>query len=361
MPAHRFSLNLARIVERLTTDPRGWRVDDLREELRIKPRTYRKYRSALATFAPWLQGGTTRLEEVDEADGRWLRVRPAGDEDPALDALIERLTAFHLARQLFSIIGEPGLERPVRHALDELLADHRPRRYGTLAQLEGRLGQILHVAPDAPKDYTAHTQVVQELLRALVYARRVRMTYQSSASAEPRTHEIEPLTLALYRGGLHLFGRFPGHPRVYNFVVDRIQRVERLLGPGSAFPYPAPAEWSPALHTRNAFGIFVRDGERPLQVDLVFAPVRWLQLYLRERTWHPTQRFEELKGGRLRLTFEVGSLEEVVPWVRQFGLDVTVRSPAELRKALRQPPKASSKPKSKPKPRGEAPVRSGRC
>lgn len=335
MPKQPLALNLARIVERLTTDPRGWRVDELRAELGIADRTYRKYKALLiAQFPPWRQEGRTRLEEVEEADGRWLRVRPSGEEDPALEALIERLTAFHLARQLFAIIGEPGLERPVRHALDELIAEHRPRRFATLAQLEGRMGQILFVAPDAPKDYAAQTAIVQELLRALVYARRVRMTY-GSASLEPKTHEVEPLTLAMYRGGLHLFARFPGHQRVYNFVIDRISNVERLLGPGGSFAYPGPDEWSPGRHTRNAFGIFVRDGDHAYEVDLVFAPVRWLQLYLRERTWHPSQQFKAMKGGRLRLSFEVGSLEEVIPWVRQFGQDVVVRKPAELRKALR--------------------------
>ena len=334
MPDQPLALNLARIVERLCTDPRGWRVTELRQELGIADRTYRKYKRLLQAFRPWVRDGVSRLEEVDELDGRWLRVRldAAG---PALDVLLERLTAFHMARQVFAMIGEPGLERPVRHALDELLAGQNARRWATLAQLEGRLGQLLYVAPDAPKDYTAQAPVVQELLRALVYTRRVRMVY-GSASAEPRTHEIEPLTLAMYRGGLHLFGRFPGHPRVYNFVVDRIQQVERVLEPGGSFTYPGPEEWSPALHTRNAFGIFVRDGgDRTFEVDLVFAPVRWLQLYLRERTWHASQRFEELEDGRLRLRFEVGSLEEVVPWVRQFGDDVDVRAPAELQQALR--------------------------
>ena len=332
MPEHPLGLNLARIVERLTTDPRGWRVDELRQELRIADRTYRKYKRLLTQFSPWASQGRSRLEEVEEEGQRWLRLRSAAEEeDPALDALLARLTAFHLARQLFAVVGERELERPLHSALQELFADHRPRRLATVAHLEKRLLQILHVAPDAPKDYSQHTTTVKEILRALVYSRRLKMTY-ASASSDLRSHEIEPLTLALYRGGLYLFARYSGHPRVYNFVVDRIRAVERMMGPGGSFTYPSPQDYSPSRFMHDAFGIFVRDraGTPKQRVELVFAAVPWLNAYLRERTWHASQQFEDLPDGRLRLSFEVGSLEEVIPWVRGFGGQVEVIGPPAL-------------------------------
>lgn len=335
MPENPLGLNLARIVERLSTDPRGWAVVEIQRELKIADRTYRKYKRLLLDFTPWKQDGRSRLEEVEEDGQRWLRLRALNDEeDPALDALVSRLTAFHLARQLFAVVGERELERPLHVALQEVFAEQRQRRLATVAQLEKRLLQILHVAPDAPKDYSQHTHVVQEILRGLVYARRLKMVY-ASATSEERTHEIEPLTLALYRGGLHLFARYVDYPRVYNFVVDRIRSVERLMGPGSAFAYPAPKDYHPAQFMRDAFGIFVKgkggNGTQP--VELVFSEVPWLKQYLRERTWHASQQFEDLPDGRLRMRFEVGSLEEVIPWVRGFGKNVEVVGPAGLLEA----------------------------
>ena len=334
MPENPLGLNLARIVERLTTDPRGWEVEDLRRELGIADRTYRKYKRLLSGFAPWNHQGRTRLEEVEDDGRRWLRLRASAEEDdPALDALLARLTAFHLARQLFAVVGERELERPLHSALQELFADHRPRRLATVAQLEKRLLQILHVAPDAPKDYSQQTHVVQEILRALVYA---------AAEDDLRQRLV---------GGAHARGRAPhagalqGRPAPvrplhrlpagYNFVVDRIRSVERLMSPGGSFTYPSPKDYSPSDFMRSAFGIFVRDrsGKSNHSVELIFAAVPWLKAYLRERTWHASQQFEDLPDGRLRLRVEVGSLEEVIPWVRGFGKDVEVVKPAALLEA----------------------------
>src|SRR5579872_2998547 len=67
-PDDPFSLNLARIVFRLMTSPRGWDVRGLKRELRISDRTYRKYRKTLQDrFVPLFNGkGQTLVREVSE-------------------------------------------------------------------------------------------------------------------------------------------------------------------------------------------------------------------------------------------------------------------------------------------------------
>lgn len=95
------SLNLAMIVLRLVQNPRGWRVDDLCAELEIAPRTYRKYRRTLQDqFRPFFQNGTSRVQEVLEPGGRYLRLVAAEGGEPM-----------------------PGPE--ARHEVDLLFADDR--------------------------------------------------------------------------------------------------------------------------------------------------------------------------------------------------------------------------------------------
>ena len=65
-----------------------------------------------------------------------------------------------------------------------------------------------------------------------------------------------------------------------------------------------------------------------MEVELLFAGHTYLKRYLRERTWHPSQQFEDLDDGRLRLTFTVTSMVEVEPWIRSFGADVEAVRPA---------------------------------
>jgi len=324
-------LNYARIVYRLLTSPRGWRVDELQRELGIAPRTWTKYRSVLEReFEPFFDGGETRLRVVEEPDGRWLRL-----VDPRADAsvpqVVARLAAYRLAGLLVGALGAP-FERAVGDAFGAL---GRPGRRSKperrlLARVHRDLDRLLYFRPHAAKDYRGQGEVIDALLRALVGHRRIRIAYEAASGGEAE-HELEPLTLALYQGGLYLLARYPGKPRVYNFVVDRIASVELLP---EAFTYPPPGEYDPAEVLATSFGIFFRARRgRRRRVELVFADKRWLHVYLLERTWHPTQEFRRLVDGRLRLAFTVTNLVEVAQWVRGFGDDVEVVKPAELREA----------------------------
>ena len=59
-----------------------------------------------------------------------------------------------------------------------------------------------------------------------------------------------------------------------------------------------------------------------------------MKYYVREREWQPGQRLKDLEDGRLRLSFEVTTLVEVVPFVLQFGAEVEVVAPPELKEAV---------------------------
>jgi len=54
----------------------------------------------------------------------------------------------------------------------------------------------------------------------------------------------------------------------------------------------------------------------------------------RERTWHHSQRLEEVSTGRVRVHFRVNELVEVKSWALKFGGAATVIAPAELRELV---------------------------
>ena len=49
--------------------------------------------------------------------------------------------------------------------------------------------------------------------------------------------------------------------------------------------------------------------------------------WVREKTWHVTQTFNEHEDGSLTLTFAVNHLAEVKRWVLSFGCDCEVLGP----------------------------------
>jgi predicted DNA-binding transcriptional regulator YafY len=68
-------------------------------------------------------------------------------------------------------------------------------------------------------------------------------------------------------------------------------------------------------------------------VRVVFA--RGLARYIRERLWHPTQRFRDLEDGRLEMTLRVADTLEVRRFILGLGSEAEVIAPATLREALR--------------------------
>jgi predicted DNA-binding transcriptional regulator YafY len=89
-------------------------------------------------------------------------------------------------------------------------------------------------------------------------------------------------------------------------------------------------EWEPLI--QSSFGIF--QGGDPIPVILQFKPFR--AQWIREQVWHPAQKMEELPDGGLRMILPVSDFREVKLRVLQFGADVEVIEPEELRKEIRE-------------------------
>lgn len=331
-PEDPFAFNLARIVHRLMTSPRGWDVERLKAELVISDRTYRKYRKILQDqFSPLRdRKGRTLIREVRDGESRFLRLVIGGAVGVDSPDLVAAMAAIHLAREAFRFLGDTELKK----ALDDVQVGLRERvddKRFVLGHLFGNLDRMLHCVPDAPKDYATQGNKLRAILEGLVFTRQLIVEHEGSAGR--RRHELEPLTLMMHRSALYLVARHVGGRRHYTYAIDRIVSVKPTTKP---FSYPRPSEYDPEKHFEGAFGIFLA-GEKdrqPTRVELIFANERWLKLYVRERCWHPTQRFRDLKDGRLQMKFRVDTMVEVLPWIRSFGDAVEVVRPEGDRSIL---------------------------
>ena len=322
MPPKAINLNLAIIVHRVLTHRRGWRVDLLMDELKIKQRTYRKYRKLLCEeFTPFLDDKGQRLI-VEERDGdyRWLRLRLETSALTNTD-LPAQISALHFARNTLRFLRDTDIGSAADGLLEALESNVRERHAAT--HMLRNLDRLLYFVPDSPKDYTGRSSVVRTLLSALFVSRRVRLTYDAANSSHTE-RDVEPLSLVSWRSGLYLLARSADNLHIKTYAVDRIERVSVLP---VVFNYPSRVNFAPASFTNGGFGIFHQADAEPQKVELVFADIKWLKVYLKERRWHETQQFDELPDGRLKMTFEVAGMTEVWPWIRSFGTDVEVLQP----------------------------------
>jgi proteasome accessory factor B len=187
--------------------------------------------------------------------------------------------------------------------------------------------RLAHVAkkfyavPHAAKDYRAYDEQLDLLVRGLIDQRRLRVDYQGLLG-EGKTHDFEPYTLVMYRGGLYLLGRSLRYEKIIWLAVERIRTVTALA---EHFDYPA--NYSPERHTEGMFGIV--DGPETTVELLLLSPET--TAFLSSRRLHPTQAFQPRADGTTLLTMHVRGTVELTSWILSLTPWIEVLRPAALR------------------------------
>ena len=324
-PDKPLALNLAQIVHRLMTNPRGWRIDEMMRDLGIQPRTYRKYRGLLQDHFAHLfdRTGRSRIVEIKDGDSKYLRLKLTQMAVEQHRGFLSHLTGHWFARNILSFTGDTDLRTAVDSAYFDFVDGIKDKPYW-LGHILANTDRMLHHVADAPKDYSGANDIISQCLSALFYTVRIRIEYRAATREAARVHTVCPLTLLHWKSALYLVAAYTPEAQPYLFAIDRMANIELTT---VRFRYPDPSNYDPKTLFEGRFGIYQETNAHSTDVVLIFADVPWLHRYLTERTWHPNQVFEQLPDGRLKLTFRVGSMVEVWPWIRSFGNDVEVIAP----------------------------------
>lgn len=172
------------------------------------------------------------------------------------------------------------------------------------------------------KDLSAHQGTLLRLVQAIVGRRRCLVEYQAPARDRPRRFPYDPYRIRAVQGGVYSVGRVPAYPKdIATLALERIRLIDVLEETFTVDP-----SFDPKRYETEAFGVA---WGKPMTVVVRFqadqAP------YVREREWHPTQRFRTLPDGRLEMTFRAGGEFEIVRWVLGWGDAVEVIQPPRLR------------------------------
>jgi predicted DNA-binding transcriptional regulator YafY len=188
------------------------------------------------------------------------------------------------------------------------------------------LAEVVRCVAEPSRTYAPRAELVRTCLDAVTGRRRLRVAYDG-----PRGNTTfdgyEPTNLLVYKRALYLLGRIGGSRKPYPLALDRISRAE----PGE--PFEPPAGWDVDAWLADRFGL-TADEHRDAPEEIVLRFAADVALYVRERTFHPTQRLEEIRDGQLRLRMRAMG-RELVPFVLQWGPKVVVEGPDWLRDAVR--------------------------
>jgi predicted DNA-binding transcriptional regulator YafY len=190
--------------------------------------------------------------------------------------------------------------------------------------------RFMYMPDHGTKSYAGKEDIIDAIQTGIISRKIVGYRY---ADAQKRAQQgfMAPLGMVLYRNGLYALGARMKQPdgdvlisAVRWFAVERFTDAEHLR----AQKFEIPPEFDMRKFMHGAFGPHLADDSGPHDVVVEFS--REKAHLVASRTWHPSQKLEQLDDGRLRLAFQVPSLAPVVSWVLEWGPHAQAIAPAAL-------------------------------
>ena len=284
-----------------------------------------------ADFPKHLRTVRRDLEALEAAGFPLLTERVEGREVWNLLDGFRRIPALTFSpTELMALTFSRGLLRPLegtqlQGALDSALAKAAAALpapgHDYLQQLDGcfAIGLGPHVS------YRAHRETIDKLTEAITKGRTVQLRYFTASRATTTRREVDPYRLWYASGGLYLAAHCHLRDAVRLFAVERIRTCTLT---DHAFQLPLHFD----LEAYMGDALRVMRGT-PVAVELLFdkATAAWVK----DRTWHASQRTTLQPAGRLRMTLRVAATPELVGWILGFGGGVTILQPQDLKDAVR--------------------------
>jgi predicted DNA-binding transcriptional regulator YafY len=168
--------------------------------------------------------------------------------------------------------------------------------------------------------------VFQQVAKALLENRVLEFSYTTPKDQQTNLRTVEPHHLQHYMGSWTMIGFCRLRNDWRKFMLSRM--AELTVTTEIFKPQPRSA-WQDQLE--GGFGIF--QGGKLTTVKLRFNPFR--AAWIREQIWHPQQTIMELPDGSLDMTLPVYKFHEIRMKILQFGGDVEVMEPRELRDEIK--------------------------
>ena len=188
----------------------------------------------------------------------------------------------------------------------------------------GGFNKAISVSTFGWKDYSRSKEVIAALTRGVLHKFTTVIRHHTAQHEKAIEREVDPYRLWYVNNGLYLVG----HDYLKNDL--RVFAVERILSAKlTNRRFEISNDFDFEKFTQTAFSMVW--GE-PQEVKIRFAPSQ--APYIKERTWHSSQKIESQSDEGVILTIHVADLDEVKRWLIGFGAEAEVLHPDGLRTGI---------------------------
>jgi predicted DNA-binding transcriptional regulator YafY len=231
--------------------------------------------------------------------------------------------SLRFGRSFFSFLDGTNFSDDLDNALENL----SPIVAGKTVELVQDLEKKFFNIHESVKDHSKQSEIIDEIMTCLLRQNTADVFYAKIGSPFKK-YTLHPYTLVTFRQGLYLFAYDVHAEQIKTFAVDRFQQFKR----DKNSHFTIPIEYTPEDIIRDSFGII--KGPEIHNIKLLFT--KNASPYIRERTWHPSQKIETAaESGRVILQLQVGLAHELISWISSFGPDVEVLEPLVLREQIK--------------------------
>lgn len=172
----------------------------------------------------------------------------------------------------------------------------------------------------APSNTLIRPGIWEKVAEAIRRSNRLRILYRTHGTG-PAARDLDPYHGVRFEGDWYVVAYCHLRNDVRTFSLARMESVDVLE---ESFRIPDGFDFTRLIGSH--FGIHWSDQE--YHVKIRFDPTA--AGYIRERSWHPTQRIDETREGSLILSLTVNHLLELRRWILSWGSLAKVLEPPEL-------------------------------
>jgi predicted DNA-binding transcriptional regulator YafY len=255
---------------------------------------------------------------TEKVDGKslWSLLDSAKHSIPIPFNLAE-LMALYFCRGMMKTLKNTAFYDSLESLFDKIRTT-LPREY---IQYLGQFEKSVAVVPQPYKQHGRIRDIVEAITRATVEHKYIEIDYYTMSRKKKSRRKVAPYRIWFFNGTFYLIADCGLRGDVRIFALDRIQALKT-----TEETYEMPEDFNLDDFMRASFGIF--HGES-VAVRIWFDSE--LAGYIREKTWHATQRIETLKDGSIIFEAEVAGTTEIKSWILSWGSRAVVLSPDSLR------------------------------
>jgi predicted DNA-binding transcriptional regulator YafY len=303
-----------RIIQTLISSRRGRSAAELAEELECHPRTLYRDLEALQV------AGFPLYTEQVEGKSLWSVLDAVKHHIPVPFSLTE-LMALYFSRDMLKIFQNTVFYDSLESLFKKIKTTIPPESLKYLEQVQ----QTLHVGIKSFKDYARFRGIIDRVTDAAVKKRSIEIVYYTMSRKKESRRRVDPYRVWFFNGTFYLIGHCHARDEVRIFALDRIKMLRETKD-----IFEIPEDFNLEDFLRPSLGVY--RGE-PVAVKIWFSPD--VAGYIREKTWHETQKITPQDDGSIVFEAEVAGTDEIRFWVMSWGAHAEVMEPESLREKIR--------------------------